>query len=142
MKTRKHVSLKTKLAAALRCMMVEEGGKFVPALSYEEAKLMDEDAVLSLFHYDHGIHHAIGGEAEHWNLTPRFIAEHRHKTAKMDVPMLAKAVRLSDSHKEFQRKILTKAGIETGQETGQPKRKHQWPTGRKLQGRGFPKRAK
>lgn len=146
MKIRKHISLKTKLAAALRCMMVEEDGKLVPALSYDDAKFMSTEDVLSLFHFDHGIHHGIDGSDEHWNLTPRFIAEHRRKTAKIDKPMLAKAARIADKHADFQRKILAKSGhfsdVETGQKTGQKarQRRYQWPKGRKMQSRPFEKR--
>ncbi len=137
---RSHVSLKTKLAAVLRDLAVERDGRLERALSYEEAKAMTDDQILSLFQFDHGIHHAIGGGIQHWNLTARFIAEHRAKTAKQDVPMIAKADRISDAHREFQRKILEKAGIQSGQETGQKRHKFKWASGRKMLSRPFPKK--
>lgn len=138
MKSRKHISLKTKLAAALRCMMVEQDGKLVPAISYEDAKGMTEDQVLTLFNFDHGIHHVISQNDEHWNLTPRFIAEHRAKTATVDRPMIAKSARLTEAHIEFQRRMLSKTG--QADEGPQGKPKSRFPT-RKMQSRPFPKKA-
>lgn len=137
---RSHVSLRTKLAAVLRDLAVERNGRLERALSYEEAKALTDDQILSLFQWDHGIHHAIGGTIQHWNLTARFIAEHRAKTAKIDIPMLAKADRISDAHQEFRRKMLEKSGRQTGQEIGQPKRKKAWPQGQKLRSRPFQKK--
>lgn len=134
MAARKHVSLKTKLAAVLRDMAVERNGRLERALTYEEAKAMTDDQVLSLFQWDHGIHHAIGGTDEHWNLTARFIDDHRRKTAKIDIPRLAKTDRITDKEAEFQRRLSAKTEDLSGQETGQKERhkfrwgKRPWPS--------------
>lgn len=104
------ISTKTKLAAALRCLMIEEDGKLVPAIPYDDARRMTEDEIISLFHFDHGVQEAIGGPTEPWNLTPRFIAEHRKKTAAVDLPAIAKTKRLAEKHEAFRRRILAKSG--------------------------------
>jgi len=109
--SRAHIPFKTKLAAALRTMLVEEDGKLVPFIDYDTAKQMTEDQVLSLFHFDHDPKpKAFGGTDEHHNLVPRPIIEHRVKTAKHDAPRIAKAERLSDAQEEFRRRMLAKVG--------------------------------
>lgn len=95
---RSHITLKTKLASAL-CHMLrpDETGKLVPVIPHEDAKLMTEDQVLSIFGWDHyPIRKADNGPDAHWNLTPRPILEHRRKTAKIDIPQMAKADRIID----------------------------------------------
>src|SRR5262245_61355569 len=123
---RSHISLKTKLAAALCQMLRDDGaGKLVPVIPYEDAKLMTADQVLSLFHFDHyPIRRDDNGPDEHWNLVPRPILEHRKKTAEVDRPQMAKAdrIRVADA----QRRLLPKG-------SAAPKR-GRWPS------RPFPKR--
>lgn len=113
--SRRHISLKTKLAAAL-CNMVrpDENGVMRPVIDHESAKAMTEDQVLSLFNFDHWPvpKHRDGPDA-HWNLTPRPIVEHREKSARVDTPGAAKDARLSEAQEEFRRKMLAKAGQET-----------------------------
>lgn len=48
------------------------------------------------FHYDHNIPDALGGEPELWNCVVLCIPCHSEKTAKRDVPMIAKAKRVAD----------------------------------------------
>ena len=112
MTSRKSISLKTKLAAAL-CNMLrpDESGALVPVIDYESAKQMTEDQILSIFHFDHypTAKHQ-GGKDVHHNLVPRPILEHRQKTAKIDAPAAAKSARLSAHQEEFRRKMLAKAG--------------------------------
>ncbi len=109
--SRAYIPLKTKLAAALRTMLVEEDGKLVPFVDYETAKQMTEDQVLSLFDFDHDpTPVAFGGTDEHHNLVPKPILAHRIKTAKFDVPRIRKAGRLSERQQEFRRRMLAKAG--------------------------------
>ncbi len=120
MSNRSHIPFKTKLASALRTMLVEEDGKLVPFIDYETAKQMTEDQVLSLFHFDHDpTPKAFGGTDEHHNLVPRPILEHRVKTAKVDKPRIAKAARLFADQEKFRRRILEKAGH--GQQEGEPR---------------------
>ncbi len=111
--SRPYIPLKTKLAAALRTMLVEENGQLVPMIDYETAKQMTEDQILSLFHFDHDpTPVAFGGTGEHHNLVPRPIQPHRIKTAKQDIPRIRKAGRLSERQQEFRRRMLAKAGQE------------------------------
>lgn len=98
MAKRAHISFKTKLAAALATMF----------LTHDEAKALSEDQVLSLAVWDHDpIPHAHGGEDAHYNLVPRLIPEHREKTAKRDVPQIAKTRRIGKETEEFRRRLLT-----------------------------------
>lgn len=147
---RAHIPLKEQLAAALRDMAVKEDGKLVRAIPYEIAKQMTADQIISLFNCDHGILHAIKPIDLHWNLTFRFIPAHRLKTAKQDVPALAKGDRIAAEHERFRRRVLAKAGQgEVSTDTNKnPRPKMQsrpLQSGRKLQsggqlkGRQFPK---
>lgn len=56
------------------------------------------DAVLQdgRYHYDHDIPDGIGGEPELWNCVVLCIPCHTEKTAKRDIPMIAKAKRVAD----------------------------------------------
>ena len=94
--TRKSIPLKTKLAAALLTMRrPNDAGELELIISHDHAKLMSDDQIISLFHFDHyPIPHAHGGPDEAWNLEPRPIAEHREKTATVDQPMMAKVDRI------------------------------------------------
>lgn len=131
MTRRAHIGLKTKLAAAL-CQMVrpDETGGFTRVIPHDQAKRMTEDQVLAVFHFDHDpIPKAHGGPDTHFNLTPRPKPEHQAKTAKRDIPMIAKVKRLTREQEEFRRRVLKKT-------TGQ-KRK---PRG-KIPSRAFSRRA-
>jgi hypothetical protein len=133
MPPRKAVPQRTLKVAALRTLAeslrVERDGQLVPALSHEQAKKMTEADIEAMFEYDHNIHHAIGGSVQHWNLTPILKAKHREKTAKQDIPQIAKTKRLEKATEEFRRKLLAKSGQIT--ETSDTKQK------RKMQSRGF-----
>lgn len=120
--------LREKLAAVLRDLMVEVDGKLVRAIPYEDAKKMTADQVISLFQFDHGIHHAIDGEHIHWNYTARMIAEHRIKTSKIDRPQIDKTKRIVEEQDAFRARMLAKS---TGEQSrpATPKAK--------LQSRGF-----
>jgi len=132
---RPHISLKTKLAAAL-CTIVrpDETGRLVRVISHADAKKMTADQVLSVFTWDHyPIRFSDGGPCAHWNLEPRPILEHRHKTAKKDAPEMKKARKIAKRQAE---KLLP---VEVrGELADSPKR--QWPS-RPLQSRGFPTKA-
>src|SRR5215472_11874885 len=90
---REHISITTKLASAL----LASGD-----VLYDDAKLMHEDQIISLYHFDHGVLYAnknttrsVGlRDINHFsNLTPRLIKEHREKT-KNDLKVIAKSKRL------------------------------------------------
>jgi hypothetical protein len=131
MPPRKSISMKTKLCAALCSLVHEEDGQLVPVIPRDEAKKLTEDEVLARFEFDHAVHHAIGGAEQHWNLTPRAKAKHREKTAKQDIPQIAKTKRLEKATEEFRRKLLSKTGAETAETDKKQKQS------RKMQSRGF-----
>jgi hypothetical protein len=122
---------------------------------HEYAKGMTRSEILALVDWDHdpvpvAIAVALGWTPEQYNhpsnLTSRIPDDHDSKTATVDIPAIAKAVRIADKNADFQRKILAKSGQlqneGTGQETGHSKRKFQWPKGRKMQSRNFPRKDK
>lgn len=117
MSNRKKIPLKTLLASTLRAL------GHVP---YAHAKLMSEDQIISLYQFHHNILHSTEPIDEYWNIEPLLIAEHR-KRFPIDAAVAAKLKRL------------------TGQTGNGPKHKinsrTEWPKGRKLQGRGFERRA-
>lgn len=127
---RAHIGFKTKLAAALCQMRHEVDGKLELILTHEEAKVLSEEQILSLFAWDHDpIPHAEGGEDTHYNLCPTLIVPHRKKTAAVDVPGIAKRKRVAKAHAEFRARILTPRADR------EPKKSH-WGS------RSFPKRKK
>lgn len=90
---------------------------------------MSEGHVLSLVQWDHYPRRkSEGGTDDFFNLVPRAILEHREKTAKIDIPEIAKNKRLDEEHREFQRRILLKG---SGEPSKPPSR---WPK------RKFPKK--
>lgn len=94
---RKSLTTKTKLAATLLQMKRYDDAEaeFVPVITYEESKTLSADQIIARFHFDHNIAHADGGPDEPWNLTPMTVEEHRIKTARIDVPRIAKSKRLA-----------------------------------------------
>lgn len=116
---RGHITLKTKLAAAIGALF----------LTYDERRLLSEDQVLSLVNWDHDpIPHAEDGTDDHFNLVPLLIGGHRAKTATVDVPGIAKRKRVSQAHAEFRTLILTPRDQ-------RPECKSSFPKGRKMQSR-------
>lgn len=121
MTARAHISLRTKLASALLAL------GHVP---YEDAKQMTADQITSLYHWDHGILHAVESNDAFWNLAPRLIAPHRAKS-RADTSSVAKVKRLERSHAAARSRILAK-------EPGKSARpQSNWPKGRKIKSRGF-----
>jgi hypothetical protein len=81
------------------------------SIDRERAKAMTAEAINALFHFDHDAGYAAHGTDNHpTRITPRLIAEHREKTAKVDLPAIAKCRRLSAEHLEHRRKLLAKGG--------------------------------
>ena len=93
---RAHISLKTKLAAALLTIKrVNEDGELEHVIRFGESKHLTADQIIARFRFDHWpIRHADGGPDEPWNLEPRPVAEHDKKTAEIDVPQIAKQKRI------------------------------------------------
>jgi hypothetical protein len=127
---RKHVSLKTKLVAALCQMRREVDGRWELILTHAEAAALSEDQILSLFQWHHGvIPHAEDGPDTHWNLEPMLIVEHRVITKKVDVPGIAKRKQITKKHEEFRTRLLTPRHE-------RPSKQSRWAS------RPFPKRGK
>jgi hypothetical protein len=144
---RKKISDSTKLASALRelamTLRVEKDGQLVPAITHQQAKSMSGKEIEALWHFDHNIPHAIGGTDDHWNLTPRLVDDHRAKTAKLDVPQIAKTKRITAKEQVFRESLLRKNGqgeVDLNDQSSHKRTRKQWPGGRKLQSRPFPKR--
>jgi hypothetical protein len=142
---RKHVPMKTKLASMIVTHLkhADKDGNLVPIVSHDDAKKLTEDQILSLAHFDHVIHHSIGGPDTHWNLVARPILEHREKTAKVDVPQIAKTKRITAKEQAFRASLLRKKGqgeVDLNDQSSHKPTRKQWPGGRKLQSRPFSKR--
>lgn len=84
--TRKAPSLTTKLAATL----LARG-----EIRYGDAKLMTAHQICSLYQFHHNIYCAEDGSNEFWNYTPLLIAEHKARTAAVDIPTIAKNKRIA-----------------------------------------------
>lgn len=100
----------------------------------DDRKIVTAEQIRSTVEFDHNIPHAIGGAHVHHNLTPRQILDHREKTAKVDIPQIAKTDRITESQAEFQRKMLAKSGRDEAEP--EPTRKPK----AKIQSRGFQQR--
>lgn len=109
--SRKKISDTTKLAAALRELF---------QIPHWHAKLMTEDQLLSLFEWHHNEYHATEGSDEHWNLEPLTIKGHRARTAKIDIPQIAKTKRIKKEHDDFVRRLLAPRDE-------RPQRQSKWP---------------
>jgi len=145
---REYISLKVKLAAALLQMKrPDPSGVMVAVISHDEARGMTADQVISRFHFDHyPIFKAHGGPDEPWNLDPRPVAEHRAKTAKSDVPQIAKTRRIVRRHDAHEAVMAAKHGEGTNLDVRPARRKpkskiparvNPWPAkgSRKIQNR-------
>lgn len=102
---RKAISMAEKLDAALLALLEAQG---VP-IPREEQRGLQIGAVASRFDFDHWPQTvALGGTNHPSNLVPRLRAEHRAKTAKTDIPMIAKVKRNGKAYEEFKAKMLAK----------------------------------
>lgn len=126
---RKQPSRTIKLAATLLTLRHEVDGELVPIFSFEEAKALSAEQIISLFEYDHyPIRHDDGGPVEPWNLVPRLIQAHRKKTATIDIPQMRKADRINAAHEAH----LTRVSIPRSE---RPAKKSRWGS-RPFQKRG------
>lgn len=132
MTARAHIGLETKLAAALLTL---------GDIDYEHSKLMSARQICSLYQFDHyPIRKDDDGPDEPWNLVPRMIIPHREKTAKIDVPQMAKADRLALRAAQIQRDGHSAPKIKASRLI--PARVNPWSSGRKLPSRPFEKRGR
>lgn len=127
---RPYIPRDTKIAACL-LELFELRGDGIP---FRQAQQMSAEEICSLVHWDHAVLHAWGGSIHPTNLTPRLILAHREKTAKRDVPAVAKVKRIA--RKELQR--IDVSGSKDDGYSSRPTPKRPWPK-RKFpqQQRGF-----
>jgi len=130
--TRKHISLKTKLAATvlelqrLRYSLAFVRGTPAPMyIPYNDAVAMTADQLLSLFEWHHNKYYSFEGGDHFSNLEPLPIKEHRRQT-KIDAKVIAKSNRI---RAKLPNKTMTTALDELDRGRG-----------RKLQSRGFDRR--
>ena len=118
MRTARPPSLRIKCAAALLALKDDDGAPLIP---HEHAKQMSADQIISVFQFDHyPIRAEAGGPTEPWNLDPRLIRAHREKTAKGDIPEIAKIRSISKAEAEFRTRLLAK-------DRGDPRPPSRWP---------------
>lgn len=134
---RKPPNLTEKLASVL----LEYQRLIGDPLDREHMKQLDAQSIVSLFNFDHVVYHVWDPGNNHpTNLTPMLISDHRDKTAKRDVPAIAKVRRaLTKGEEEMRRRLL--ATDADGPVKRALKRTYNWPS-RKMQSRPFPKRKK
>jgi hypothetical protein len=142
---RDHIGLRTKLAAAIAQLL---------EIPYEHQCLMTEEQVLSLGDWHHDpIPHGppFNGCDSFHNLDAISILAHRKETAKKTTPTIAKIKRgLTKREQKAQERAMKAITVHepgdeflgkfTSSRTGS-KPKFQWPKGRKIQSRGFQKKA-
>lgn len=138
----KQPNLTVRLAAAHLRILELEGRP----IEYVVAKELHPEFINSLFQYDHSSPEHFSNNDHPSNLVPMLIKEHRHKTAKIDKPAIAKSDRLSETQAEFRRAMLRKVGQEPEHVAdlaerviakAKIRRKYRWPKGRKMQSRPF-----
>lgn len=109
----------------------DENGNMVPVISYEEAKRLTEDEIISRFHFDHyPVPKALDGPDEPWNLKPLPVADHREKTAKVDIPAIAKAKRIAKKRDAALKALAELDSEEIVRSVPEKKRRSTFPTSR------------
>lgn len=100
-----------KLAAALlQIVRVGEDGKLVPVINRDWARDKTPQQIISAFEVDHHpVPVALGGTNHPTNLVHTIKAEHREKTHKKDVPVIAKVKRVGKKHQAHVATIEAKA---------------------------------
>jgi hypothetical protein len=132
MRSRTQITKTEKLASALLEVQRLRGNP----IPREHARQMHAEQICSLFQFDHAAGYATHGADNHpTGLTPMLIADHREKTAKFDVPAIAKTKRINRSHTEFRARMLAKSGQDADACADAPKAARK----AKIQSRGFQK---
>ena len=112
----------------------------------EQAKQMTAAEITSLFQWDHDVHvvNRQSDDPKVYNhptiMTPRLILQHREKTAKKDIPQIAKGKRIRADNAQHTEKMAAKIGqaVPLGEIVDRVMLKtKQKIQKRKLQGRGF-----
>jgi hypothetical protein len=117
-----------RLAAALLAIthfrLTPEGLFHDPVIPHDVAKQLTAKQIIRRFHFDHyPVPHAHGGSDHPSNLTPLPVVVHRTKTAKIDIPMIAKTKRVTAARKDFVRRVLGPVKRKKRHASRWPKRK-------------------
>lgn len=125
---RPHMPIKVKLEALLiNGPVLDDEGRKVCDLNQIE---WDHSPALQLRVWDEATQDTIPAANDPKHIVPLWKPLHKAKTAKRDVPEVAKTKRLAKEHEAFRSRILSR-------ECGEKRE----PTG-KIKSRGFPKRVK
>jgi hypothetical protein len=117
------MNLTTKLASALLAL---------GHIPYEDSKRMTAAQIISLYQWDHyPVRKADGGSDAPWNIRPMLRAAHRAKTARVDMPAMAKSRRIQLGEAEHQLRMAAKL-LGLPRRTG-GKRRSSWPQRRRPQ---------
>lgn len=127
-RARKHIAIREKLAAALSVQLPQE------VLNVLRARKASASEVIALFTPDHIVLHALGGSDLWWNLTLRRRGPELKAKDARDTSIAAKVKRLNAGYVDFVRRVL--APVKRPREN-----RSRFPQGRKLQSRGFQRRA-
>lgn len=124
---REYIPSPTKIASALLAAVHEVDGKLVPIIPREIAANLSAGEIISMVDWNHIVPHAIGGSDHPSNLEPMLRPEHRRRTAKIDVPQIAKTKRIARKHEAHGNTILAKISLEdrVAKDDTKPKRKWQ-----------------
>lgn len=108
---RDYIPSPTKIASALLAAVHEVDGKLVPIIPREIAANLTAGEIISMVDWNHIVPHAIGGTDHPSNLEPMLRSEHKERTAKIDIPQIAKTKRIEKKQAEFRSKILAKTSL-------------------------------
>lgn len=127
---RKPPSLSEKLAAALLhldALRCKADPALAACIERERAKQMTPKQIAQHYQWDHyPIPHAWDGSTHPTNLNPIPVKHHREKTAKKDVPIIAKAKRAGKKHALHQSAMQAKATPESEPPQVKPRWKDKW----------------
>lgn len=128
MSDRAYIPYPERLAASLACLLPQD------VRDQLRRDKVPAEQVISRFHFHHIEHHAGGGADDWHNLDPQRIDDHKERTAKIDIPAIAKVKRLSAEQEEHRRRMLLPASDRKEQ------KRSRWAKGRKIPSRGFERR--
>ena len=115
----------TQIAAAVLSVVREIDGKLVPIIPREIAVNLSAGEILAMVDWHHIVPHAIGGSDHPSNIEPILRPEHKARTAKIDVPQIAKTKRIAKAEQDFRVRLSAK----TGRTGDAPTRKRStWPS--------------
>lgn len=92
--------------AALTCLVFD--------IPHKHQKLMHADQVAMLIQWHHNVYHAHDGGEHFSNAIPMLVAQHEERTAKIDIPAIAKGKRIRQNEAAHADKRLIQGAHERG----------------------------